>query len=155
LVIAAATTIATLLPLIVGQNLRRYMPAKLPDVAAGLLLIGLGLFNIWTERRKLEGKLGVPSPRRVTDSRPDLRETLALAAAMSINNVGLGLAGGIAGLDHGSVAISVAGFSILLLWLGEWLSRTIALPLTTRVGWLPFDGNLLIIAVGILVLVGL
>jgi hypothetical protein len=67
----------------------------------------------------------------------------------------LGLAGGIAGLDYIPVILSVAGFSVLLLWLGQWLSRTVALPLTARFGWVGVDSNLLIIAVGIIVMAGL
>jgi len=155
LAIAALTTVATLLPLIAGQGLQGYLPPKLPDVAAGLLLIGLGFFNIWLERRGPEGRMRLPLPRRALAKRPDVLETLTLAGAMSINNVGLGFAGGIAGLANGPVAISVAGFSILLLWLGEWLSRSVALPLTKRLGWLQLDGNLLIVAVGVLMLLGL
>ena len=155
LAIAAVTTAATLLPLIAGQGLHGYLPPKLPDVAAGLLLIGLGFFNIWIERRGPEGRMRLPLPRRALAKRPDVLETLTLAGAMSINNVGLGFAGGIAGLANGPVAISVAGFSILLLWLGEWLSRSVALPLTKRLGWLQLDGNLLIVAVGVLMMLGL
>ncbi len=155
LAIAALTTVATLLPLIAGQGLQGYLPPKLPDVAAGLLLIGLGFFNIWLERRGPEGRMRLPLPRRALAKRPDVLETLTLAGAMSINNVGLGFAGGIAGLANSPVAISVAGFSILLLWLGEWLSRSVALPLTKRLGWLQLDGNLLIVAVGVLMLLGL
>jgi putative Mn2+ efflux pump MntP len=155
LVIAAVTTAATALPQIAGQGLHGYLPTKLPDVAAGLLLMGLGLFNIWIERRRPEGRLNLPSRRQGTAKRPDFLETLTLAGAMSINNIGLGFAGGIAGLGVGPVAISVAGFSVLLLWLGEWLSRAVALPIATRVGWLQLDGNLLIVAAGVLMLVGL
>jgi putative Mn2+ efflux pump MntP len=155
LAIAAITTAATVLPQIAGHSLHGYLPAKLPDIAAGLLLMGLGLSNIWIERRKPEGQMNLPSRTQAPTKRPDFLETLTLAGAMSINNMGLGFAGGIAGLGLGPVAISVAGFSILLLWLGEWLSRAVALPIATRVGWLQLDGNLLIVAAGVLMLVGL
>lgn len=154
LVIAALTTVATVLPQIAGQNLQGYLPPKLPDIVAGLLLIGLGLVNIWIERRRPQGAVRLPLRKEALAKRPDFVETMTLAGAMSINNVGLGFAGGLAGLADGPVAISVAGFSVLLLWLGEWLSRAVALPLATRIGWLQLDGNLLIVAVGIYMLVG-
>ena len=153
LVIAAVTTVATVLPLIVGQGVQGYLPSRLPDIAAGLLLIGLGLANIWIERRRPEGAVRLPVPKEALAKRPDFLETMTLSGAMSINNVGLGFAGGIAGLSNGPVAISVAGFSVLLLWLGEWLSRAVALPLATKLGWLQVDGNLLIVAVGVYMLV--
>src|SRR5579872_3034128 len=142
LAIATVTTVATVLPQLAGQGLHGYLPAKLPDIAAGLLLMSLGLFNIWIERRRPEGPMNLPSLRQTPAKRPDFLETLTLAGAMSINNIGLGFAGGIAGLGLGPVAISVAGFSILLLWLGEWSSRAVALPIATRFGWLQLDGNL-------------
>ena len=43
LLIAGLTTAATLGALAVGVGLRRLMPAALPDVAGGVLLVGLGL----------------------------------------------------------------------------------------------------------------
>jgi putative Mn2+ efflux pump MntP len=155
IVIAAMTTAATALPQVAGRGLHGFLPAKLPDVAGGLLLIGLGFSNIWLEKRQPEARMNLASRSPGPAGRPDFRETLALMGAMSINNIGLGFAGGIAGLDLGPVAISVAAFSVLLLWLGEWLSRAVALPIAARAGWLQLDGNLLIVAAGVLMLVGL
>jgi hypothetical protein len=54
LLIATVTTAVTLLPLVVSRGLRGFMPAQLPDALAGLLLIALGLFDIWIDRRKRE-----------------------------------------------------------------------------------------------------
>jgi putative Mn2+ efflux pump MntP len=155
LLIAGMTTAATILPLIVGRSLRGYMPVALPDLLAGSLLVVLGLANFWWDRRKRGRPLLIPgrSVGRVTSI--GWKEGLTLAAALSVNNIGLGLAGGIAGLDYIPVILSVAGFSVLLLWLGQWLSRTVALPLTARFGWVGVDSNLLIIAVGIIVMAGL
>jgi putative Mn2+ efflux pump MntP len=155
LMIAVITTVATLLPMAAGRDLRGYMPPALPDFMAGSLLVSLGLFNIWIERRKLSEKPELLPARQGKEKPTGLRETLVLAGALSINNAGLGLSGGIVGLDYGPVALSVGGFGILLLWLGEWLSRVAAFPVNSRFGWLQLDGNLLIVAVGILVLLGL
>jgi putative Mn2+ efflux pump MntP len=155
LVIAVVTTVATLLPLTAGRGLRGYMPPEVPNIVAGSLLVGLGCFNIWIERRKAGEEPQVPVGRQTMEKRLGFRETLVLAGALSINNIGLGFAGGFAGLDLGPVALCVGGFSILLLWLGGWLSRVVAFPLNSRFSWLRLDGNLLIVAIGILVLVGL
>lgn len=155
LLIAGVTTVATVLPLDVGQRLRGFLPAEVPNVVAGLLLIGLGISNFWIERRRSERQWDMHEGRPARETSISFRETLALAFGLSINNIGLGFAGGIAGLGQLQVALSVAGFSILLLWLGEWLSRTMALPLTSRFSWLNIDGNLLIICVGVLVMAGL
>jgi hypothetical protein len=142
------TAVATLLPLEAGHGLRGYLPERLPDVLAGLLLVALRLINIWLDRRRRRrasqsAKVDAPAASAI-----GWRETLAVAAALSINNVGLGLAGGIAGLRHRPVALSVAGFSVLPLWLGQHLSRAVALP-TGAFGWLTLDGNILILATGL------
>lgn len=154
LLIAAVTTAAALVPLAVGRGLRGYVPAAAPDVIAGLLLVGLGLFNAWLERRSSGRWIKAPEPWRSATEPIDLRETLALASALSINNIGLGFAGGVAGLEYASVGLSVAGFSVALLWLGEWLSRRLARPMATAFDRLRLDGNLLLAAVGILMMLG-
>jgi len=100
LAIAVVTTIATLLPLTAGRGLRSYLPPEVPNFGAGSLLIGLGLFNIWIERRNTGVKPAVSSGLQAGEKSLGLRETALLAGALSINNVGLGFAGGFAGLDH-------------------------------------------------------
>jgi len=155
LLIAGMTTAATIVPLLLGRSLRGYMSVALPDLLAGSLLVVLGLANVWLDRRKRGRPLLAPGRGADRGASIGLKEALTLAAALSINNIGLGLAGGIAGLDYIPVILSVAGLSVLLLWLGQWLSRTVALPLTARFGWVKVDSNLLIIAVGIIVMAGL
>ena len=154
-VIAIATTMATLLPLAAGRGLRGYLSPEVPDIAAGLLLICLGFLSIWIERRKAREKPSILPSSQEKQSPLGLRETVVLVGALSINNVGLGFAGGFAGLDQGPVALSVGGFSILLLWLGEWLSHVVSFPLNPPFKWLRVGGNLLIVAIGILIVLGL
>ena len=153
LLIAAATTVATLVPLSVGRGVRGYVPTVAPDVIAGSLLVGLGLFNSWFERRQSRTRIAEPGPSKARPTFISLRETLTLAGALSINNIGLGFAGGVAGLAYGSVALTIAGFSVTLLWLGEWLSQKLTRPLAAF-DWLRLDGNLLLVAVGIIMMLG-
>jgi putative Mn2+ efflux pump MntP len=152
--IAAVTTVATLVPLSVGHGVRGYVPTVAPDVVAGALLVGLGFFNGWLERRESGTRIGAPGPSRAKPTLIGLRETLTLAGALSINNIGLGFAGGVAGLGYGSVALAIAGFSVTLLWLGEWLSRKLTRPLAAF-DWLRLDGNLLLVVVGIVMMLGI
>jgi putative Mn2+ efflux pump MntP len=153
--IALLTTLATLVPLAIGREIRGSIPEALPDALSGFLLIGLGLLNIWIDRRRPFQALANPARRQGRARRLSPWETLVLAGALSLNNVGLGFAGGIAGLDHVPVALSVGGFSVLLLWAGERLSRVRVLPLSSQLGRLTFDGNFLIIAAGVLIIAGL
>ena len=154
LLIAAVTTFAALVPLSVGRGLRAYVSTAAPNVIAGLLLVGLGFFNAWLERRSSGSPIKAPEASGSGTDFIDLRETLTLASALSINNIGLGFAGGVAGLGYGSVALSVAGFSVTLLWLGEWSSRKLARPVAALFHWLRLDGNLLVVAVGIIMIMG-
>ena len=154
LLIAAVTTAATLVPLAVGRGLRGYAPAEAPDIIAGALLVALGLFNTWLERRGYDRQIKALETGESETKFIDHRETLVLASALSINNIGLGFAGGVAGLEYGSVALSVAGFSVALLWMGEWLSQRLARPLGATFKWLRLDGNLLLVAVGIAMMLG-
>ena len=131
---------------------RGYVPNATPDLIAGLLVVGLGLFNWWLGQR-CPGTGAAPAPQRSGTESVGPRETVALAAALSINNIGLGFAGGVAGLGYGSAALSIAGFSVTLLWLGEWLSRRLAHPMAAF-EWLRLDGNLVLVAVGIVMMLG-
>lgn len=154
LVIAGATAIATLVPLAIGAGVRGYMATKASDIVAGLILVALGLFNFWEDRRLSRSSPGALASDHDRAGFIGLRETLTLAAALSINNICLGFAGGVAGLGYASVGVSVAAFSVALLWLGEWLSRSAVPKLTRTVGWLNLDGNLLLVAVGVLTMAG-
>ena len=126
--------------------------ARSPDVAA-VKRVGPGFFNTWLERRKSGPQIAASEPQGSGTESIGLRETLALAGALSINNIGLGFAGGVAGLEYGSVALSVAGFSMTLLWLGEWLRRKLVRPMAAF-DWLRLDGHLLLVGVGIAIMVG-
>ena len=155
LFIAAVTTAATLAPLTVGHSVRRLVPMWGPDVLGGLFLVGLGLLNIWLDRRRSANRWEAEQQhQRGSAKSMRLRETFALAGALSLNNIGLGFAGGVAGLGAAPVALSVAGFSIALLWLGEWMSQMLFRPLARAFAWLRLDGNLLIVGAGILMMVG-
>src|SRR6266481_7963664 len=84
LLIAALTTAATLLPQVAGRSLRGLMSTQAADVISGLLLVGLGIFNIWRDRRREQvqvGPVALPPRTRPTMS---LREVLIVGSALSI-----------------------------------------------------------------------
>jgi len=89
LFIAAATTAATLVPLTIGQGLHGHIPSGASDAIAGLLLAGLGLFNVWAERRTPGKRVDTAVGVEGTVAPIGLRETLALAGALSLNNATL------------------------------------------------------------------
>jgi putative Mn2+ efflux pump MntP len=155
LLIAVLTTAAALLALAVGRGLRGLMPPAIPDIVSGMMLILLGLTSAWLDRRKRGRQTEVRPAAKAAGASIGLRETLALATALSINNVGLAFAGGVGGLGYAGVALSVVFFSVAFLWLGEWLSKTLAGRAPGLAWRLPFDGNVLVVGVGVLTMVGL
>jgi putative Mn2+ efflux pump MntP len=150
LFIAVVTTGATLVPLAIGESLRGYMPERWPDIIGGLLLIFLGFFNVWFDRQRRPSFRVKSEPLQAAPI--SLGETLVLAGSLSLNNIGLGFAGGIADLGAGPVGISVAGFSVVLLWLGQHLGSAIGMRSHT-LRWLLLDGNILIVAAGLAMVV--
>jgi putative Mn2+ efflux pump MntP len=155
LLIAVLTTAAALLALAAGRGLRGLMPPAIPDIASGMMLILLGLTSVWLDRQKRGQQTEVHPPAKAAGASIGLRETLVLASALSINNIGLAFAGGVGGLGYAAVALSVAFFSVVFLWLGTWLSKTLAGRAPSLARRLPFDGNVLVMGVGVLIMVGL
>ena len=80
---------------------------------------GCSLGLAWFDRRSSHWQIKAPKPQ-------GLGPSLSGCAKPSFPRlrwrfIGLGLAGGAAGLEYGSVALSVAGISAVRPWLGEWL----------------------------------
>ena len=152
LLIAAFTTIVTLLALAGGLAIRRVMPPNMPDVLGGGLLLALAAWNVFAERRDKSGSGTLK--RFGTRSVVGLGETLVLAAALSINNIGLAIAGGIGGLDYRSAALAVGGFSIATLMFGQAVGSNVVelrLPPLARAC---LNGNAALALTGLLILVG-
>jgi putative Mn2+ efflux pump MntP len=154
LLIAALTAAATLIALAAGRGLRNFMPSTTPDIAAGMMLMLLGLASFWLDRRKGRREAHAPIPK-ATEEAIGLRETLVLASALSVNNIGLAFAGGIGGMRYAGVGLSVAFFSVVFLWLGERLSKTLAERAPGLAQRLPVDGNVLVMGIGLLMMMGL
>jgi putative Mn2+ efflux pump MntP len=154
LLIAALTAAATLIALTAGRALRNFMSSTTPDIVAGMMLMLLGLASFWLDRRKRRRESDEPTPK-LTEEAIGLRETLALASALSVNNIGLAFAGGIGGMGYVGVGLSVAFFSIVLLWLGERLSKTLTERAPGLAQRLPVDGNVLVMGIGLLMIMGL
>jgi putative Mn2+ efflux pump MntP len=155
LLIAVLTTAATLLVLSAGRGLRGLMPPAIPDIASGMMLILFGLRSVWVDRLKRGRQTQAHAPTKAAGASIGLRETLVLSSALSINNIGLAFAGGVSGLGYAGTALSVAFFSAAFLWLGGWFSKKMAGRASGLARCLPFDGNVLVVGVGVLIMVGL
>lgn len=133
LIIALVTTVVTWLSLTLGDTAARLISPAAARVLGGLALVGIGLWFLLDCLRQLGSQAEQPMP----ESR-GLWDCVALAAALAVNNAGVGVAAGAAGVD--APAAAVVNFAVTLLSLplgwalgrrlaGVWLGQ-LALPLT-------------------------
>lgn len=144
IVIAVVTTVITLIALATGHILRDYLLPNSPSWLSGALLMLLALWSAYKQP--------------CAESPPDhdlttLHESLYLSLTLSVNNIGLALAGGIGNLSYGVVAISIFSFSILMLAAGQ----LIGLKVVELGGFFghPMFGNAVLFLAGVMMLAGL
>jgi putative Mn2+ efflux pump MntP len=154
LLIGVVTTAITLIALFCGRLIRLFLPAMLPGLLGGGLLVALAAWSLWHDRlRPFE-----PSALATRFSGPGgvgFRETMLLSGVLSINNIGLAIAGGIGGIGYAPAAASIFCFSVAMLLAGQVLSMRVA-GLRTLGGVVrsPFAGNLVLLMAGVAMLVG-
>lgn len=148
LVIAVVTTVITVVSLAAGHILRAYFFPNSPSWLSGALLMVLAVWSAYKQPHA-EDAIPVDVNREFTT----LYESLYLALALSINNIGLALAGGIGSLDYTTVAVSIFGFSIVMLEVGQLGG----LKLVKIGGFLshPLLGNLVLFCAGVMMTIGL
>lgn len=130
LTVAAVTTAVTFLSLALGAVGAALLPAGLAERLGGLALIGLGL---WYLLDALRGKNSAPEQAQ--------QSRLALAAALAVNNAGVGVAAGVTGLSP--LLASGCNFFVTLAALAG--GRRLGSRLAGRSAWaLPLSGALLV-----------
>ncbi|HEX3350418.1 MAG TPA: hypothetical protein VHS58_20200 [Acetobacteraceae bacterium] len=153
--IAFMTTLATLAAMAFGRQIRDTLPARVPDVLGGALLLAFAAWNLYREGDGIPDRPPGPFARVAGGEPVRLKETLFLSAILSINNVGLAIAGGIGGAGYIATALSIFSFSVAMLAFGQGLggrvTRAMAVPRALR---LPVNGNVVLALAGVLMLVG-
>ncbi len=155
LLIAVVTTGITLIALAAGHEIRAVMPAALPDRVGGILLIALAAWSGFRERA--DGGKASARPMTTFAHRPavGLGEALYLSGALSINNIGLAIAGGIGGIGYLAAAAAIAGCSIAMLALGQALGMNVGrLPRASKLLRDRSGGNAVLALAGVLMLAG-
>ena len=132
LVIAAATTLLTLLALALGRQIREMLPAKMPDILGGVLLLTFATWNIYRERTGASGRPPVLTSR--------------FAERVSV---------GIGGAGYICAALSIFCFSVAMLALGQAVGNNfIRVKLVPQMLRYPMSGNAVLALAGVLMLVG-
>ena len=139
LVIAGLTTLITWLSLVLGRGAAVRMGAGFAGALGGLVLAGIGLWFVLDWLRGLGAQAGGETPV----AGPGLLGWVALAAALAVNNAGVGVAAGASGV--GPAPASLANFLLTLaaLPLGRALADRVAGRLLGRYA-LPLSGLILV-----------
>lgn len=114
--IAVSTSFLTALSLWVGQKTAFFFPAELAKTGAAALLMGLGL---WVLVRSFTEEETPPQPAQPVT----VGETLVLGTALAANNMGMGLAAGLAGMSPLTAGVLNFFASLLSLRGGMALGR--------------------------------
>jgi putative Mn2+ efflux pump MntP len=155
LVIGVVTTLVTLVAMALGRQIRDMLPLRMPDILGGALLVAFAAWNVYWERCGASDRPSVPASRFAQRNSVGMGETLFLSGTLSINNVGLAIAGGIGGVGYLSAALSIFGFSVAMLALGQTVgSNFTRVRLVPRVLCYPMSGNAVLALAGVLMLVG-
>ena len=121
LVIALVTTAVTGLSLALGSMAARLFSPSTAQVLGGLALVGIGLWFLLDCLRQL-GREDVQAP---PVSR-GIWGCVALSAALAVNNAGVGVAAGVAGLNVPAATAVNFAVTLLALPLGWALGRRLA-----------------------------
>ena len=155
LLIAAVTTLITLVALTVGRQIREVLPPRLPDVLGGGLLVLLAAVSIVCERAGAVVQFANPLSRFAERPSVGLGESLILSATLSINNIGLAIAGGIGGVTYASAAASIFCLSMVMLALGQAIGTGLTrLRLVSQMLRYSMGGNAVLALAGVLMLAG-
>jgi putative Mn2+ efflux pump MntP len=155
LLIAAVTTLITLVALTVGRQIREVLPPRLPDVLGGGLLVLLAAVSIVCERAGAVVQFANPLSRFAERASVGLGESLILSATLSINNIGLAIAGGIGGVTYASAAASIFCLSMVMLALGQAIGTGLTrLRLVSQMLRYSMGGNAVLALAGVLMLAG-
>ena len=129
-IIAAITTAATWLALVLGCWAGSLMAGSLAKKLGGALLLAIGVWILVDGLREQEEQAPVPAT---------LAECGTVALALGINNMGMGVGAGLAALCN--FLITVAAMA-----LGSWLGHRAAGTWFSR--WAPLASGILLIVLG-------
>jgi len=155
LLIAAVTTLITLVALTVGRQIREVLPPRLPDMLGGASLVLLAAVSIVCEQLGAFVQFANPLTRFAGRTSVGLGESLFLTATLSINNIGLAIAGGIGGVTYASAAACIFCLSMVMLALGQTIGTSLTrLRLVSQLLRYSMSGNVVLALAGVLMLAG-
>jgi putative Mn2+ efflux pump MntP len=139
-VFSGATTVITLVFLVLGARAGALLPQTLPQMLGGWLLVGVGLWCLLDWLRGLSRQAGEPPVPEEGGG----AAWISLAAVLGVNNAGAGAAAGISGVPPLLGGIANFFCTLFFLALGYWLGQQTGRRALG--GWaVPVSGVLLIL----------
>ena len=140
LVIAGLTTLITWLSLVLGEGAAATLGRSFAGALGGLVLAGIGLWFVldWLRR------LGPAGEAEGENRAATLWGCVSLAAALAVNNAGIGVAAGVSGIAPGWAALANFLVTLAALPLGRALGDKLAGRLLGKYA-LPLSGALLVL----------
>lgn len=135
LVIAFMAFAGTLLSMLCGEHITKWLPAGAANAIGSILLIGIGLSGLiqygYNRRRRKPDDVQWPihAPEKYdknSDKTLELKETVSLGAALTVNNIGLGVGASMSGLSVWKTAAVSSFFCIALMLLGNCIGKRCA-----------------------------
>lgn len=153
MLVSLITLAGTVLSIGLGRKLSPLLPPQAARAAGSSILILLGAYYIikfmilslkkYLNDKQLTSSEIQKASAEKTDIALTLRETLLLGAALSVNNMGIGIGASIAGLQLVPTAIITLVLSVALLLAGNRLGKIHLLRIADRFSD-PLSGLLLI-----------
>lgn len=130
LIVSIISTIGTYLSMKFGEIIISYTGYEIITYIGGFILIFLGIMFIYNSLPKDELNLKniVENPTVIDSDNSgeiELNEAFLLAMALTINNLGVGIASAIAGLDILLTTIFTFGMTIISIQFGSHIGRNI------------------------------
>jgi len=165
LVIAGISALGTYLSMSVGEIISRFLSEDIANLLGSGVLLIIGIWSIWdTLRTEIEEKRNqrrssvnelsyntfIEKPERadLDDSRTiDVKESITLAFALTINNLAGGVGGGISGLNIAITTLLTFIFSILGVTLGYFMGERFTTKLSGKISGIV--SGLLIICIAV------
>lgn len=131
LIIGLITFLGTFLSMTLGKGMVNFIPAELSNVLGSIILLCIGFFCLikffYTEKIKtksLAGELHCNEHEAVEEEK-DLAyvEACTLGAALSINNIGLGIGASLTGINVFAASAAALAFSLIFIYMGNYIGK--------------------------------
>jgi len=150
LAIAGVTTLGTFSSMTVGKMISKFLSASIANLLGSGVLLGIGIWSLWQtltaeqqEKRKTEAQFEnkisystlIENPEKADLDNSkfiDIRESLTIAFAVTIDNLVGGVGAGISGLNVPLTTFLTFAFSMLALICGYFLGKKFTAKLSGR-----------------------